>query len=333
VHETLKIGNISLEHPLVLSPLSGISDLPYRLINRKFGCPLAFVEMTSARALFHANRKMEKMLASTPEDRPLGIQLLGKEPDYLKRALEILEKHKFDVIDFNAACPVKKIVANGEGASLLKEPKKLKELLKVLVERSGVPVTVKIRAGWDDSSINAKEAALNAEDAGISALFIHGRTRAQKYSGAVNYSVIKEVKEAINIPVIGSGDVLSPQAAIRMLNESGCDGVVMARGAMGNPWIFREVAELLRSGEIPPRPGTDEIINVMEEHLRLHINLHGLTHGIKTFRKHFVWYTRGLRGIKPLRVRAMRARSLDEMKEVINLIISDEQITSERLHD
>jgi tRNA-dihydrouridine synthase B len=329
VRETLKISGLSLELPLVLSPLSGISDLPFRLINRKFGCPLAFIEMTSARALFHSSRKTEKMLAATREDRPLGIQLLGKEPDYLLRALEILEKYRFDVIDFNAACPVRKVVANGEGASLMMEPKKLKALLNVLVERSGIPVTVKIRSGWDDNSVNAKEAALSAEDAGVSALFIHGRTRAQKYSGNVDYRVIREVNEAIKIPVIGSGDLLSPQAAIRMLNESGCNGVVMARGAMGNPWIFKETAELLKSGEIPPRPDTREIINIMNEHLMLHVDLHGLTLGIKTFRKHFVWYTRGLRGIKPLRVRAMRARSIDEMKEIMELLMSEGQAIQE----
>jgi tRNA-dihydrouridine synthase B len=324
---------MSLEHPLVLSPLSGISDLPFRLINRKFGCPLAFVEMTSARALLYSNRITEKMLASTPMDRPLGIQLLGKEPDYLLRALEILEKHDFNIIDFNAACPVKKVVYNGEGASLMREPKKLKEILKVIVDNSHVPVTVKIRSGWDEHSINAIDVALHAQDAGISALFIHGRTRAQKYSGTVDYDVIRAVRQALQIPVMGSGDVLSAHLAKKMLEETGCDGVVMARGALGNPWIFRDTVELLMRGETPPRPTVREIVDVMEEHFKLHVGLHGPLLGVKTFRKHFVWYSRGLRNIKPLRVRAMRAQTPEEMREVMGEIISEGQMTRERLHN
>ncbi|MCP4717754.1 MAG: tRNA-dihydrouridine synthase family protein, partial [Deltaproteobacteria bacterium] len=209
----ITFGNITVNANCLLAPLAGVSDLPYRRLNRRFGCRYAFTEMVSARAVLARSKIDMKMLLTEPQDRPLGVQLVGKDAEVLRRALDIIREYRFDSIDFNAACPVKKVTRRGEGACLMKEPRKLRELLKVLVVESGVPVTVKIRAGWDRRSINAREAALYARDAGVAAVFIHGRTRSQLYKETVDYGVIRQVKEALDIPVIGSGDVFSPVLA------------------------------------------------------------------------------------------------------------------------
>lgn len=321
----LKIGNITLSSPCILAPLSGISDLPFRMVNRSLGCELAFVPMISARSIVYQSRDTKKMLSSVPSDRPLGIQLLGNDPHDLHRALKILQKYEFDIIDFNAACPVNKVTGKGKGASLLKEPLKLRELLKIVVDNSHVPVTVKIRSGWDDTSVNARDIALYAQDAGVKGLFIHGRTRVQGYRGRVDYKVIRKVKDALEIPVIASGDAFSPQLIRKMFDETGCDGVVIARGALGNPWIFRETKELLENGTIPERPALNEIINTMLVHLKLCADYHGEVIGTMLFRKFFAWYTKGFPDIKPLRDKAFCAETREQMEEIIK-----EQQTSQR---
>ena len=314
----LEIGNLILSSRCILAPLAGISDLPFRLINRSLGCEFAFTEMINARALVYQNKvTQEKMLASLPADRPLGVQLLGSDPEVLSKALTMLPKYAFDLIDFNAACPVPKVTGRGEGASLLKEPQKLRDLLKLVVKNASVPVTVKIRQGWDHTSVNAREVALYAQDAGIHGLFIHGRTREQGYSGKVDYQVIREVKEAITIPVIASGDALSPQLIKKMFDETGCDGVAIARGALGNPWIFRETFEFLKTGTISQKPEMHELVDTMLHHLNLIINFHGESMGTMIFRKCFNWYTKGLADIRPLRLRALRAKTKNQMMEII----------------
>jgi tRNA-dihydrouridine synthase B len=316
--QILEIGNIILSSKCILAPLAGISDLPFRLINRSLGCEFAFTEMINARALVYQNKvTLGKMLASLPADRPLGVQLLGSDPEVLGKALDVLPEDAFDLIDFNAACPVPKVTGRGEGASLLKEPQKLRDLLRVIVKNVSLPVTVKIRHGWDHASINAREVARYAEDAGIQGLFIHGRTRDQGYSGNVDYQVIREVKEAITIPVIASGDALSPQLIKKMFDETGCDGVAIARGALGNPWIFRETSEFLKTGTIYQKPEMDELVDTMLSHLNLTINFHGESMGTKIFRKFFNWYTKGLAGIRPLRWRAFQATTKNQMIEII----------------
>jgi tRNA-dihydrouridine synthase B len=313
----LKIGSVTLKSPLVLAPLAGITDLPLRMLNRSFGCELAFTSMISARALAWSNHKTEKLLLTEAADRPLGVQLLGADPEMLARAVDKLADFSFDILDLNAACPVPKVVRKGEGAGLMKEPEKLRDLLKVLVERSPVPVTLKIRAGWDNSTRNARDVALHAQDAGISAVFIHGRTRAQEYRGRVNYEAIREVKQALSIPVIGSGDAFSPRLIKKMLEETGCDGVAVARGALGNPWLFLETHACLADSPLPERPGPNETISVMRRHLQLCCAFHGEELGTKLFRKFFSWYSKGFLSIKPLRIRAFAACSCDEMMDVI----------------
>jgi tRNA-dihydrouridine synthase B len=315
------IGSLKLSSPLILAPLAGISDLPFRLLNRAFGCELAFTEMISARGLAHRDKKTLAYLASCDDDTPRGIQLLGSNADLLCRALEVLETHQHEVIDFNAACPVPKVIKKGEGASLLKDPKKLRDLLKRSVQNTTKPVTVKIRSGWDHHSINAVEVVCCAQDAGIHAIFVHGRTMAQGYHGTVDYDIIRQVKQAVCIPVIGSGDVLSPLQAKKMFSETGCDGVVIARGALGNPWIFRHTMEFLAQGTLPPRPAAQEIMHTMIRHLTACCDFYGDRHGAVIFRKFFVWYTKGFDHIRSLRTRAFQAKSREEMLEIIQNIL------------
>jgi tRNA-dihydrouridine synthase B len=313
----LIIGNLPLPSPCVVAPMAGVSDLPFRVIARSFGAPLAFTEMIDARALGHRDRRTLHMLSSSPDDRPLGVQLVGNDEDYLLKALDLLRERRFELLDFNAACPAPKLTRKGMGAALLKDPYRLGQLLEMLVCRSDVPVTVKIRAGWDTDSVNAREVALRAEDAGVSALFIHGRTKTQGYRGTVDYRIIREVKQALRIPVIASGDNITLDSIRTMFDETGCDGVAIARGALGNPWIFRETIEYLRNGRIFRKPEVEEVIAVIKKHLDLVITHYGESRGLSSFRKFFIWYTRGIAKAKPLRDMAFRAESKEALLHVI----------------
>jgi tRNA-dihydrouridine synthase B len=313
----MKIGDLTLPSSLILAPMAGITDLPFRLLNRSFGCNLAFLEMISARALVYNSRKTGEMLATAPDDRPLGIQLLGNDPDVLRKALKIVDKYNFSIININAACPVSKVTSRGEGAGLLKNPDKLQEILKAVVTGTASPVTVKIRTGWDEASINAKDVALLARDAGVKGLFIHGRTKAQGYSGNVDYRIIREVKAALDIPVIASGDILSPQLAKKMFDETGCDGIVIARGALGNPWIFRETEVFLKTDIVQERPRPDEVCSTMLHHFNLCVDHFGERKGTIIFRKFFAWYAKGLPETRSLREKAFHAETAEQMKSII----------------
>jgi tRNA-dihydrouridine synthase B len=301
----------------MLAPMAGVSDLPFRIVTRSFGAPLAFAEMIDARAISRRENRTLHMLTSTPDDRPLGIQLLGNDEVDMVKALEAIEDHDFDLLDLNAACPTPKITRKGKGAALLKEPQRLGKLLKVLVDHARVPVTVKIRTGWDPTSVNARAVALYAEDAGVSALFIHGRTRAQGYSGTVDYRIIEQVKKALALPVIASGDNLSVYFIKKMFDETGCDGVAIARGSLGYPWIYREAIRFFQEGTLCERPTMDERIATITNHLNLVIEHYGEKRGLACFHKFFIWYTRGLRGAKPLRDNAFRADTKEELLNVV----------------
>jgi len=297
--------------------MSGVTDLPFRMLCRRFGCELAFIEMLNARSVSSKSRRSKEMLAMEAKDRPLGVQLLGKEPGYILRALDILEKYKFDVLDFNAACPAKKVVRRGEGAALMQEPSALEKILKLLVKKVTIPVTVKIRSGWDDNSVNAVEVAKRAEAAGISAVIIHGRTKTQEYSGGVRYHTIKEVKQALKIPLIASGDIFSPQLAKKMLSDTGCDGIAVARGALGNPWIFRQLEDFITHNRTYRNPEKEQICKTMLEHLQANIDFYGERIGVVKFRKFFSCYTMGLRKVRPLREKSSRAKLALEMQSII----------------
>lgn len=297
--------------------MAGITDLPFRMLCRRFGVELAFVEMINCRSVSHKNRRTKQMLASLPKDKPLGIQILGCEEQYILRALEVLRGVEFDLLDFNAACPSKKVVRRGEGSGLLRDSKKLKKILKLVVKNSWLPVTVKIRLGWDKDSVNAKDIALLAQDCGVSALFIHGRTKVQGYSGQVDYNIIREVKKALDIPLVASGDVFSGLLAKKMFDETGCDGLAVARGSLGNPWIFKEIKEYLKSGKIMNRPNEIEIAKVLREHLDSSLDFYGEKNGVVIFRKFYIWYTKGMRKVRRLRERSSRAKTRLEVEKII----------------
>lgn len=297
--------------------MAGITDLAFRLICREFGAVLAFVEMLNCRSLSYKSKKTKEMLRADPQDRPLGAQLLGSEIKYILPALEILQSFSIDVIDFNAACPVKKVVKRGEGAALMKEPKKLHKILKAVVKHSRLPVTLKLRAGWSRSSINAKEAALWAQDAGVSAVFIHGRTKEQGYSGEIDYKAIAAAQKALDIPVIGSGNIFSAQHAGKMLENTGCDGVAVARGALGNPWIFKELGAFLQGKKAPPPPPLEETIKVFFTHLDKEIELSGEKAAILLFRKFLGWYFKGVRNVRHMRERSSRAKTREDIVNIL----------------
>lgn len=314
----LKIGNISVPSGCVLAPLAGISDLPFRRINRELGCEFAYTEMISARSLVYDSRKTLQMVMSSAEDRPLGFQLLGSDPEVLAEAVRIVSgMNNVALIDLNAACPVNKVVSKDEGSALMKDPAHLKRILASMVTNTSLPVTVKIRAGWDDDSVNALDVALSARDAGISGICIHGRTREQGYRGNVDYEVIRRVKKRLDIPVIGSGDALTPPLIKKMFETTGCDGVAIARGALGNPWIFRQTSQYLATGIVPERPPLEELRCVMLRHLDMQCLQFGELRGTIMFRKLFGWYVKSLRNIKRLREKAFHALTKDQMTAII----------------
>lgn len=313
----MNIGKLELKYPIIYSPMAGVTDLPCRLINRKFGAELAFTEMIHIMSLTSKNARTLKMVKSAESDRPLGVQLLGANEEYINRAMDILDSCDYDLLDLNAACPMPKVARRGEGAGLLNEPLKLQKLLKLMVSRAKTPVTVKIRSGWDENSINAKDVALAAQDSGIDALFIHGRHRKQGYSGKVNYKIIAEVKKSLKIPVIANGDIYSGKTALKMFEETGCDAVGIARGSLGNPWIFREIAAALEGRSYVGRPDCRELVNTIIEHLDLSINFYGEKKGVLLFRKFLIWYTKGIAAAKYLRPKASLAVSRGTVVDIV----------------
>jgi len=321
----LKIGNLRLRSNVLLAPLAGISDSSFRLLCRQFGASFTFVEMINARAISYKNKKTKKMLATDPMDRPIGIQLLGAETPYLLQAMEVIAPYDFDLLDFNAACPVRKVCRRQEGAALLKDIPKLKTILTAMVKASKKPVTVKIRSGWDAGSRNAADAARAAEDAGVSAVFIHGRDRQQFYKGTVDYASIAGVKKSVKIPVIASGDIWSAVHAKKMFDETGCDGILVARGGLGNPWIFRQIEEYLSQGRLLPAPETEEILSVMQQHMEMMITEHGEKNAVALMRKFVGWYLKGRRFVRSVR---QRINSIKTRQEFLDMIAHVRQLAS-----
>lgn len=313
----LKIGELELKSNVLLAPLAGISDSSFRLLCREFGAGFTFVEMINARAISYKNKKTKKLLNTDPCDKPIGVQILGAEVEYLLKALQILLKYDFDLLDFNAACPVRKVCRRSEGAALMKDPEKLKKILKELKTSWPGPVTIKIRSGWDESSRNAVEIAQLAEDAGLKAVFIHGRERNQFYKGFVDYKIIAQVKKSVRIPVIASGDIWSAPHAKKMFDETGCDGILVARGALGNPWIFKEIEAVLHHQKPPAPPTTPEIIPIILKHLDLMIAEYGEKNAVPLMRKFVGWYLKGKRFIRPIR---QKINSIKTKADFFNLI-------------
>ena len=313
----LKIGNVELENPYILAPMAGVTDLPFRLLCREQGAGLLCMEMVSAKAIQYNNKNTKALLEIHPEERPVSLQLFGSEPDVISEIAKQIEELPFAILDINMGCPVPKIVRNGEGSALMKNPKLVHEIVSKTVKAIQKPVTVKIRKGFDDTCINAVEIAKIIEDAGASAVAVHGRTREQYYSGKADWNIIRQVKEAVSIPVIGNGDVTSGESALAMMRETGCDGVMIGRGSQGNPWIFSELLEYEKTGVMPDRPDKEEIKNMILRHARLQLEYKGEYLGIREMRKHVAWYTTGMPNSAKLRNEINAVESYEELEKML----------------
>jgi nifR3 family TIM-barrel protein len=317
----LLIGDVELANPVAAAPMAGVTDRAYRILAREAGCGLVFTEMISDQALIYGNPRTRIILEHGGEKGPLAVQIFGSNPDCMARAAEIVAGEGADIIDINMGCPTPKIVKNGEGAALMKNPELAAEIVSRVAARVNVPVTVKMRKGWDDDHVNAVELARLVEAAGAAAVTVHGRTRAQFYSGQADWDIIRRVKEAVGIPVIGNGDVRTPLDARRMLEETGCDGVMIGRASMGNPWIFSRTVHYLATGELLPEPTWEEKIRTALRHLDLLVALKGEHIGVLEMRKHAAWYLKGLRGAARLREKINRAGSVQEMRDILTGIL------------
>jgi nifR3 family TIM-barrel protein len=291
----MKINQLNLSNNIFLAPLAGVSDRPFRVLCYEQGAGLVYTEMISAKAIAYDNQKTKEMLVTSEGTETLGIQLFGKEPEIMADSAQKIDHPGIALFDINLGCPVPKVVNNGEGSALMKNPKLIGDIVEAMVKRLSKPVTVKIRKGFDANHVNAVLVAKIAEASGAAAITVHGRTREQYYSGHADWDIIRAVKEAVHIPVIGNGDVFNALDAKRMLEETGCDGVMVARGAQGNPWIFREINHYLKTGEIPNRPDTEIIIEMMMRHKNAMVEDKGAYIALREMRKHVAWYTKGLK--------------------------------------
>ena len=306
------------KNKIVLGPMAGVTDLPFRLLCKEMGCDIMITEMISAKGLMYNNHKTEVLLLSDEIEHPVGVQLFGSDPDIMaEQAAKLAEKTAFDFIDINMGCPVPKIVGNHEGSALMKNPALAADIVRTMAKAVDIPVTVKIRAGFSSELINAPEVAAACEEAGAAAVAVHARTREQFYSGNADWSVIKRVREAVKIPLIGNGDICSAEDVLRMKEETGCDSVMIARAAKGNPWIFREIKAGLEGRPIPPRPTVPEIADMMARHVKLMVELKGEYIGVREMRKHVAWYTEGIRNSARLRRKVSEITTTEGLLELI----------------
>lgn len=313
----MHIGNVYIEHPVFLAPMAGVTDQPFRRICRELGCGLVYSEMISAKGLLYESENTRKLMAVHPDERPVAVQLFGSEPDIMGRMAKKIENEPFDILDINMGCPAPKIVKNGEGSALMKDPAKVGEIVAAMVQSQNKPVTVKIRKGYDDNTLTAIECAKQAEKNGAAAVAVHGRTREQFYSGKADWNIIQEVKAAVGIPVIGNGDVNSPEDAVAMFQQTGCDAVMIGRGAQGNPWIFARVARYLKTGELLPEPTIDERIAMAICHAQMLIDYKGEYTGVREMRRHMSYYLKGVPGASAIRGQLNAAESLLDMEMLL----------------
>ena len=320
--KTLQIGNVTLENNLVLGPMAGVTDLPFRLLCKEQGAGLLCMEMVSAKGIYYNNKNTEQLLAIDEREHPVSLQLFGSDPEIMSEMAKKIEERPFDILDINMGCPVPKVVNNGDGSALMKNPVLAGKIIEKTARAIKKPVTVKIRKGFDDAHINAVEMAKVAEASGAAAIAVHGRTREQYYSGRADWDIIRQVKEAVKIPVIGNGDILTPEDAIRMEEQTGCDGFMIARGAQGNPWIFAQILYYFKTGEHLPKPTAEEMVQMMLRHAKMQLAFKGDYTGIREIRKHAAWYTAGYPNAARLRSAINEVESYEQLEELFGRFLT-----------
>ena len=314
---SFKIGNVLIPGNLILGPMAGVTDLPFRLLCKEQGADLVYTEMISAKGIYYNNKNTEKLWEIADEEHPAALQLFGSDPDLMAEMARKIDHRNFDILDINMGCPVPKVVNNGEGSALMKNPKLVREIVTAMAKAIKKPLTVKIRKGFDDDHVNAVEIAKIIEDSGAAAIAVHGRTRQQFYSGKADWEIIRKVKEAVSIPVIGNGDVDSPQKAKALLEETGCDGVMIGRAAQGNPWIFAQTAEYLEYGTVPKKPELSEVKEMIRRHAGLQMKYKSELTAMREMRKHVAWYTAGYPHSAQLRAAVNEVQSMEELEQLL----------------
>lgn len=320
----LTIGNVELRNNVILAPMAGVTDLPFRVLCKEQGAGLLCMEMVSAKAIYYGSKNTEELMKISPAEMPVSLQLFGSDADIMADMAKKIEEKPFAILDINMGCPVPKVVNNGEGSALMKNPKLAEEIITKMVKAVKKPVTVKIRKGFDEAHLNAVEMAKIAEASGAAAVAVHGRTREQYYAGKADWDCIRAVKEAVKIPVIGNGDVTDAFSAERLLKETGCDGVMVGRAAQGNPFIFREITEYLEIGVIPPKPAPEEVRATIERHARMQMEEKGEYTGVREMRKHLSWYTVGYPNSAKYRQMINSMETMEELLHSLDMVFPKE---------